>query len=56
MTVAEKHQCDKQCVCPIHKISLWYSRTADDHVCPDPKCKYAKGMKIKMDTKHTCDE
>lgn len=38
------HVCDERCVCPIHKLPMYYSRVERDHACQDPTCRYARGV------------
>jgi hypothetical protein len=39
------HHCDDQCICPIHKLQLFYSRQFRKHACQDPSCVHAHGMR-----------
>jgi hypothetical protein len=38
------HQCDEQCVCPVHRTQMLYAPATDDHACQDIECKYAHGF------------
>lgn len=41
--MAENHECDENCVCPVHKTPLIYSPSQDDHACQDGECPYGSG-------------
>lgn len=42
--IEDVHKCDKFCICPIHKTSLYYAKSTDDHACQDVNCRYGQGM------------
>jgi hypothetical protein len=39
------HYCDDQCICPIHKLQLFYSKQFRKHACQDTSCVHAHGMR-----------
>lgn len=38
------HECDDNCICPIHKTPLFYAPISNIHACQDVECIHGHGM------------